>query len=330
MNWLACIVPLVVGFYMLVKAADAFVDAAGRLAVRLGIPPLVVGLTVVALGTSAPEAAISISSSLAQAGEMTIANVLGSNILNVLVIMGVTALVAEVPIARATLRREIPFALGVTTLMVVLCLHDGMLGRVDALVLLALLGAYIVYLVRTTRAFAVAAEAGDGVDKSADMDVQASVGAIEVAGASSGFLVLKSAIAIAAIALGANLAVSGATGLAELIGLSERVVGLTVVALGTSLPELVTSVTAARKGQNDVAIGNVVGSCVFNVLFVLGVSGAVAPIPFAATLLVDGVVAIAAVALMWLLAVRRSALGRAGGATLLAGYATYLFHAIAN
>jgi cation:H+ antiporter len=306
------IMSLVVGFFLLVRGSDAFVDGAGRLATRLGIPPMVVGLTIVALGTSAPEVAISVSSSFQAADQLTIANVFGSNIINTLVILGVVALVAEVPMTRSTLMREIPFVLVATVLMLGLCLHDGVLGRGDAVLLLVLLAGYLFHLVRSVRGEAGASNEGVAQE---DGTPWARLVATSVAGA-------------AAVAVGAHLAVTGATGIARLLGMSDRLVGLTVVALGTSLPELVTSVTAARKGNTEVAIGNVVGSSILNVLFVLGMSGIVAPIPFAPNLLLDGVVTLAATALVWVLGVRRRSLGRGSGVAMLASYAAYMAHVI--
>ena len=306
------IMSLVVGFFLLVRGSDAFVDGAGRLATRLGIPPMVVGLTIVALGTSAPEVAISVSSSFQAADQLTIANVFGSNIINTLVILGVVALVAEVPMTRSTLVREIPFVLVATVLMLGLCLHDGVLGRGDAVLLLVLLAGYLFHLVRSVRG-----EAGTSNEGVAQED-----------GTPWGRLVATSVAGAAAVAVGAHLAVTGATGIARLLGMSDRLVGLTVVALGTSLPELVTSVTAARKGNTEVAIGNVVGSSILNVLFVLGMSGIVAPIPFAPNLLLDGVVTLAATALVWVLGVRRRSLGRGSGVAMLASYAAYMAHVI--
>lgn len=304
------IVLLLVGLLLLAKGADIFVEGAGQLAARMGIPPLVVGLTIVALGTSAPEAAIAITSAAQSAGDMAIAGVFGSNIVNTLVILGVTALIAEVPMRRSTMRYEVPFVLLVTTALLALGIHDGELGRADSLLLLTLLAGYVMYLVRMARST-------DELNE-------------EPAEGESPFkrslyrLVLLCVAGAASICMGAQFTVDGATAIAQALGMSERVVGLTVVALGTSLPELVTSLAAARKGQADIAIGNVVGSSIFNVLFVLGVSGVIAPMPFARELIFDGMVALAAVTLLLIVCLRSKRLSRAGGVTLLAGYTAYL------
>ncbi len=312
MNIIMLIVSLIVGFVLLIKGADFFVDGASRLALRLGVPTMVVGLTVVALGTSAPEAAISISASFQETDGMTIANVLGSNIINTLVILGVTALVARVPVEKTMIRRGMPIMLGVTALALGMCLHDGELGRVDAMVLLALLAGYLWWMVTIGRAGSTEPSEG-GECETAEAD-QTSLRK----------LLALCAFGAVGIAVGAHLAVGGASGLARLLGMSDRVVGLTVVALGTSLPELVTSVTAARKGQADLAVGNVVGSGLLNLLFVLGMAGVIAPVTFASGMLVDGLVAAGAVVLLWLLSIRRKRLGRTEGIVLLGSYTAYL------
>lgn len=313
MQNIVSVLGLVVGFVLLVRGADAFVDRAGTLATRAGIPPLVVGLTVVALGTSAPETAISIVSATQGTSDVTIANVLGSNIVNTLVILGLVALVARIPMRRSTLVFELPFVLCITAMLLVLSLHDGVFGRLDALMFLALLAGYLVHVIKTARS----------------EDEQTPAEQPKEDERSSRRLMLGALGGAVAICAGAQFVVQGATNIAGLLGLSDRVIGLTVVALGTSLPELVTSLTAARRGETDIALGNVIGSSVFSILFALGVSGVIAPMPFGKELLLDGAVALAAVALLWLVSIRRKALGRTGGAVLLSGYAAYLTHLLA-
>ncbi len=325
------VLALIAGLGLLVKGADLFVDAASQLAERLGVPPLVVGLTVVALGTSAPEAAMAVASAATGANDMALAGVFGSNIVNTLVVLGVTAMVARVRVRRSTLRVEIPLVMGATALLLVLCAHDGQLGRVDALMLLALLTTHLVALVRGVRT-----QAGKGVAVAADATREKSAAAGPCEGGPAetrcpgGALVVQGLLAVVAIFVGARLAVGGASELAQLAGVSARVVGLTVVAVGTSLPELVTSLAATRRGQADLAVGNVVGSSLLNVLFVLGASGAIAPMPFSAALLFDGLVSLAAVAVLWAVSVRSRSLGRGGGAVLLGCYGTYLAAVLAG
>lgn len=338
MTLLFNLVLLSIGLFALAKGADVFVEGASGLAARLGIPSLVVGLTIVALGTSAPEAAISIASASQSTSSMAIAGVFGSNIINTLVILGVTALVVEVPVRHTTMRYEIPFVVFVTMVLLVLGVRDGWLGRGDSLFLLLLLAAYLAYLVIIARRSSgssdlptepsdLPSEPGEPALKSRGDNKDeggASVPGERTPMRSLPKLVLLCLVGAVAICAGAQFTVNGATEIARMLGMSERVVGLTVIALGTSLPELVTSLAAARKGQADIAIGNVVGSSIFNVLFVLGVSGVIAPMPFAPELLFDGVVALASVALLWLVCLRNRRLGRVGGVSLLASYAVYL------
>ena len=295
---------LVIGFALLVKGADVFVDGASGLAKLLGVPPLVVGLTVVAMGTSAPEAAVSISSGLKDATGIAIGNVLGSNLMSVLVILGLTAVIVEVPIQTSTFKIEIPFTIGITVLLLVLGLPDGRLSRFDAGILVACFVVYLIYTVVL------------GLKEGSDEEPEDPKPLWMLAA----FLVLGAAC----IVFGSNFVVDGATGVARVFGVSERVIGLTIVALGTSLPELVTSVTAATRKEADIAIGNIVGSNIFNILFVLGLAGVLNPIPFEEGFLLDGILATAAVVLLWIACIRTRSLRRIWGAIMLLFYVMYL------
>lgn len=310
-NVVLTLLMLVVGFVLLTKGADFFVDGAGGLATRLGVPSIVIGLTIVSLGTSAPEAAVTITSAAQGIDQMAIAGVFGSNIVNTLVVLGVVALVREAPMHKSTLRIEIPFVVGITGLLLILCVRDGELGRLDACALLLLLVAYLGYLAYMMRSGTYT------VDESEDED------SLD-AGQPMHRLILYTVVGAVAICLGAQLTVNSATDIALAVGLSDRVIGLTIVAVGTSLPELVTSVAAARKGQTDLAIGNIVGSSIFNVLFVLGIAGVIMPMPFDSSLLFDGLVSLAAIALLWVVCAPQKKLGRLGGVSLLVCYIVYV------
>ena len=296
---------LAAGFGLLIKGADFFVDGAVGIAKKFGIPQLIIGLTVVALGTSAPEAAVSIASATKGAADITIGNVVGSNILNIFIILGLTAVIVPIAVSSPTIKFDIPFMLGVTALMLFLGL-DGGLGRIDAAILVGLLAFYIFYLIRMVKSGKIV-DTDDKPTKKLTVPV-----ALILAG-----------IGITMIIFGSQLTVNAATEIARSFGVSERFIGLTVVALGTSLPELFTSVTAARKGNADIAVGNVVGSNIFNILFVVGVSGLITNIPFAAPFRVDTLIAIGAGALLLLLCFRKKKLFRWGGVILLASYAAY-------
>lgn len=295
---------LVVGFVLLVKGADWFVDGAAGLAFKLGIPQLIIGLTIVAMGTSAPEAAVSISAVLKGSGDITIGNVAGSNIMNVLVILGLTGVIAVVKVSKSTVRYEIPFMIGISVLLLVLGFLGNEITFADGCILVVAFMAYLTYLF-------IMAKKGDAE--------------VEEAGASGPVwkLLILVVIGAAMIVLGSNVSVNAATAIARVLGMSERFIGLTIVALGTSLPELVTSVTAALKKQTDIAIGNIVGSNIFNILFVVGITALIRPIPFSAAFIPDMIVAIATAVLLWACVIRKKMLTRGGGILMLTAYLLY-------
>ena len=293
---------LAAGFVLLVKGADWFVDGASAIAEKLRIPPLIIGLTIVAMGTSAPEAAVSISAALKGNADITIGNIVGSNILNILIILGLSAAIAPLAVEQSTIRRDMPFLLGISLLLIVQG-WDGSITRFDGLIMMILFTAYLIFLLVRARR----------------QPQQDSINA----GQRSLWQIPLTAIGLTAIVIGSNLAVDAACSIARLLGISERLIGLTIVALGTSLPELFTSVIAARKGNADIAIGNIVGSNVFNILFVVGLSAVIVPVPFAAAFRFDSVVSIAAAVFLLICCARSSSLKRWHGIFMLAGYLAY-------
>ena len=303
MHMLIELVLLVTGFVMLIKGADIFVEGAAGIAAKFGIPQLVIGLTIVAMGTSAPEAAVSIAAAFKGTADITIGNVVGSNIINILVILGVTALIVAVAVQQSTVRYEIPFVILVTIVLLVMGALDGKIGRLDGVILWALFIVYLIYLF-------LMAKHGRGEEET-QMD------------APVWKLLLFVVIGAALIVIGADVSVDAASEIARVIGLSERFIGLTIVALGTSLPELCTSVVAARKGNADLAIGNIVGSNIFNILFVVGTTALIIPVPFNPAFVVDTAVAIGAAVLLWVCVFRKKKLTRPGGILMLAAYAGY-------
>ncbi len=304
---------LVIGFVLLVKGADWFVEGASRVAERFGIPQLVIGLTIVAMGTSLPEAAVSVSAALKGSAEITIGNILGSNILNVLLILGLTAVITPVAVQKSTIKYEIPYVVVVSAVLMGIGYADGVVGRLDGVILWILFIMYLLYLLKMAKSGADVIEEIPGDGK--PMPVWKMLVMI-VAGA-------------AMIVLGSNLAVDAASGLARIFGMSERLIGLTIVAFGTSLPELVTSVTAAIKGKADIAVGNIVGSNIFNILFVVGTSALITPVVYAPSFLVDSIAAIAVGIILWLLVFRKQKLNRLGGVILLVCYAGYFVYLMA-
>jgi cation:H+ antiporter len=300
---------LAVGFVLLIKGADFLVAGAAGIAEKFHIPQIVIGLTIVAFGTSAPEAAISISAGIKGVTGISIGNVLGSNILNVLLILGITACIIPLKVEKSTIKREIPFTILITVLLVVMGQTMGEIGLVAGIVLWALFLMFLMYLFRLSRK-----NQQQGIE-----EVQHKQQAVWL-------LLIITIGGLAAIIFGSDLTVDSASRIAQRLGMSDRLIGLTIVAFGTSLPELVTSVTAARKNNVDIAIGNIVGSNIFNILFVLGTTCLITTVPYASKFLVDGLVCIGAAVLLWLCVVRTKELKRWGGILFLACYAVYFVY----
>ena len=311
MDILLQIVLLAIGFAMLMKGADWFVEGASAVADRLGIPLIVIGLTIAAMGTSLPEAAVSISAATTGSAGITIGNVVGSNIMNVLVILGLTGVIRKVAVQKNTIRYEIPFTIVITILLAAMGLSDQKIGRLEGVILWACMILYLVYLYWLTK-HGVPLEDMPEVDKSEPVWK----------------MILMIVVGIIMIVWGSDISVDAATSLAKMFGMSERLIGLTIVAFGTSLPELVTSVTAAIKGKADIAVGNIVGSNIFNILFVVGTTALITPVTYSRDFLVDSIVAIATMVLLLICVVRKKELGRPAGIVMLAAYAGYFVYLV--
>ena len=307
--WNICM--LVVGFVILIKGADVFVEGASSIAAKFHIPQIVIGLTIVAFGTSAPEAAVSISAAVRGSGGIAVGNIIGSNILNILLILGVTSCIRSIPVQKSTYKIEIPLVLTATILMVVMGHSMGMLNKFSGLVFWGVLLLFFAHLIR---------EAKKGMSEPTEEDI-----VIQNIGYNNNMfvLILVTVAGLAAIVWGSNLTVDGATGVAKMLGMSDRLIGLTIVAFGTSLPELITSVTAARKGNCDIAVGNIVGSNLFNLLFVLGTTALIIDIPYGMEYLVDGLICIAAVVILMVSIWKEKKLTRKGGWVMLVSFAAY-------
>ncbi len=304
---------LVVGFVMLIKGADWFVEGASKIADRFGIPQLVIGLTIVAMGTSAPEAAVSLASALKGSAEITIGNVVGSNILNVLIILGLTAVVHSVAVQKSTIKYEIPFTVLVTVLLGVLGLQDGEISRVEGIILWVVFIVYLIYLL-------MMAKKGQADEQEEIMPESKTDSMLK--------LLILVVIGVVLIVWGSNITVDAATALATIFGMSERLIGLTIVALGTSLPELVTSVTAAIKGKADIAVGNIVGSNIFNILFVVGTTALITPVAYSANFMVDTIIAVVSMVLLWICVLPKKKLDRPAGILMLICYVAYFIYLI--
>lgn len=306
MNFVLQIVFLALGFFLLVKGADWFVDGASGLARKLGIPQLVIGLTIVAMGTSLPEAAVSISAALRGNAGITIGNIVGSNILNILIILGVTALIATLKVADSTVRYEIPFMIVVTFVLLWLGYTGGQVTRLEGIILWVLFLLYLRYLY-------MMAKKGKEEEREAEQFSTAKIIGLILAG-------------VVMIVAGSNFAVEGASNLAKALGISQRFIGLTIVALGTSLPELVTSVSAARKHNADIAIGNIVGSNIFNILFIVGTTALITPVTFASGFVVDTLIAAAVGILLFVCVARTKELRKKAGIVMLLAYILYFLY----
>ncbi len=303
---------LVLGFALLIKGADYFVDGAAGIADRFGIPQIVIGLTIVAFGTSAPEAAVSISSALKGSTGLAIGNVLGSNIMNILLILGITSCITTIKVGKNTVYYEMPFVILITVILVLMGKFHGKIDFICGVILWALFIGFFIYLIFT-------AKKGNGGDSEEIPDEKHT---------SILLLIIFTICGMAAIVVGSNVTVDSATFIAQKFGMSDRLIGLTIVAFGTSLPELVTSAIAATKKKADIAIGNIVGSNIFNILFVLGTTALIRSVHFAQAFVVDGIIAIASAVLLFLCCVRKKQLGRLGGIVMLLCYAAYFVYLI--
>lgn len=297
---------LIAGFALLIKGADWFVDGAAGIAARFGIPQLVIGLTIVAMGTSAPEAAVSITAAKAGNAGITIGNVLGSNIMNILVILGITSVITAIAVQKSTIRYELPFMLVITLLLMWLGGTGNEIVFWEGVVL------WVFFLIYLTYLFIMAkkGQADEDEEKNRALWLQ----------------IVMLVAGVAGIVLGSDLTVDNASKIAAALGMDDRLIGLTIVAFGTSLPELVTSITAATKGKADIAIGNIVGSNIFNILFVVGTTALITPVTFKSSFLVDSVVAIAAGVLLWIGVWKEQKLKRPVGIIMLVAYAAYFIY----
>ena len=298
------IIFIVLGVSLVLWGADRLTEGASSLARRMNVPEMIIGLTIVAAGTSAPELFVSLVSALKGTPDMAVGNVVGSNTMNAMLIVGCAAAVAPMVISRSTVRKDIPFAIGATLLLMALT-YDGTLSWVDGIILLAGFAAFMVYTLRQ-------AKTGSSEEEATATNMKTGKAVLYLIGGLAGLVV------------GSNVFVDHASNLAFSLGISEAVVGLTVVAGGTSLPELATSVVAARKGQSAIAIGNVIGSNVFNILMILGLTGVICPLEIEGITLVDQAVMLVSIVLVWLFSRTRYTVERWEGVLLVASYVAYL------
>jgi cation:H+ antiporter len=315
---------LVVGFALLIKGADFFVEGSSSVAKRFRVPSVIIGLTVVAMGTSLPETAVSVTASVTNNNELAVSNAIGSNIFNLMVVIGLCAFLSPVPVGKETIRRDIPFSAICAVLLLALGICGigdaaGMtLGRIDGILFLVIFAGYLVSLVRRTLK---AQRAGEAVEVEGGSDEE-----IKLLSVPKSLLFIVGGAA--AIAFGGDLTVDAASRIAIELGMSQTLVGLTIVSIGTSLPELVTSFVAARKNEVGMALGNAIGSNVFNILMVLGIASAISPIAFIQENIIDIAILLAFTLIVWLFAATKQQLSRREGFVMLVLYAAYAVYII--
>ncbi len=302
---------LVSGFVLLIKGADFFVDGSSAAAKMLKVPSIIIGMTIVAMGTSLPETSVSVAASLAGKNDLAVSNVIGSNIFNLMVVSGMCAILCPLAIEKDALKRDFPISIAAAGLLMGMGWLGSKVGHIDGLILLVLFAGFLWLMVSSAKK--ARSESAGSDEEYKTMPVWKC--GLLIAGGS------------AAIAIGGKMVVSGASDIARTFGMSDNLIGMTIVALGTSLPELVTSIVAARKNEVDMALGNVIGSNIFNILFVLGIAAFISPVAFTMENIIDSAVLILMSGLVLAFCAKRKKLVRWNGIVMVllyAGYTTYI------
>jgi cation:H+ antiporter len=308
---------LIVGFVFLIKGADFFVEGASAVAKKLHVPALVIGMTIVAMGTSLPELSVSVTASLAGSNQLAIGNVIGSNIFNLMVVLGSCALFSALEVSDDTIKKDFPFSVACAIALMIMGLIGNTVGHIDGAILIVV---FIIFLASMLKA---AKKSRANAAVIAEEDVEKEI--VDIPTWLCFIYIVGGAVAIK---FGGDWVVNSCTTLALKFGMSETLVGLTIVALGTSLPELVTSIVAAKKNELDMAIGNVVGSNIFNILLILGVAGAISPMTYLTVNAIDTLILVGFSAIVWAMCLKKKNLNRANGIIMLLLYAAYLGYII--
>lgn len=323
MELLKAILILVIGFVLLIKGADFFVEGSSSVAKKFHVPAMLIGMTIVAMGTSLPECAVSVTASLANNNSLAVSNVIGSNIFNLMVVCGACALFSPLTIRQDTLKKEFPLSIICAALMLVLGYIGMTLGHIDGIIFLVLFVGYLLWMIQSAkkaRAAVLSDPAQSGQIEQSEF-VEENIAILPT---------WKSLVFIIggmiAIKFGGDFVVDGASSIASSMGLSQTLIGLTIVAMGTSLPELVTSLVAAKKGEVDMALGNVIGSDIFNILFVLGIATAISPISFLMENVIDIFLLIIMSVIVLAFAWTRQQINRKEGILMLLMYAAYMVY----
>lgn len=323
MELLKAILILVIGFVLLIKGADFFVEGSSSVAKKFHVPAMLIGMTIVAMGTSLPECAVSVTASLANNNSLAVSNVIGSNIFNLMVVCGACALFSPLTIRQDTLKKEFPLSIICAALMLVLGYIGMTLGHIDGIIFLVLFVGYLLWMIQSAkkaRAAVLSDPAQSGQIEQSEF-VEENIAILPT---------WKSLVFIIggmiAIKFGGDFVVNGASSIASSMGLSQTLIGLTIVAMGTSLPELVTSLVAAKKGEVDMALGNVIGSDIFNILFVLGIATVISPISFLMENVIDIILLIIMSVIVLAFAWTRQQINRKEGILMLLMYAAYMVY----
>ena len=304
-----CIILLLVGFVLLIKGADYFVEGASELASKLGIPSMIIGLTIVAFGTSAPEAAVSVTSALTKSNAIAVSNIIGSNIFNLLAVIGLTSIIYKIDIDNVTLKEDFPLLVIISILLLIFMYTTNTITRLEGIALLIILAIYLYRLIKRS--------------KTEESDIAEKINPL-----SPIKIFLYIILGIIGIILGGNLVVENAKTIAIALGMSETLVGLTIVSIGTSLPELVTSITAALNKKPGIALGNAIGSCIFNILFILGLTNTISPIQTTHIMHIDTIIMIALTIITFILAYDKEDFNRKDGIILVTLFIAYMIFII--
>ena len=310
---------LIIGFFFLIKGADLFVDGAASIARKFNIPSMVIGLTIVAMGISAPEAAVSITSSLSGQNDMSVANVVGSNFFNILVVLGVSAIISNLPVQKNTIKKDTPFLLMVSGLLLLFGFNKY-ISRIEGLILLIVFVYFLYSTVKMDKSVTNLDSSSDNEIALAESDTTTQTPILKT--------VILSIIGILGIVIGGDMVVDSATSIATLLGMSANLVGLTIVAIGTSLPEFVTSIVAIKKGETEIAIGNVIGSNIFNILLVLGLATFISPITISTLALIDIIFMLCITIVLYLFMKKDYSLVKKHGIILVGIYIVYMSYTI--
>jgi cation:H+ antiporter len=303
------VILLLVGFVLLIKGADYFVEGASDLATMLKIPSMIIGLTIVAFGTSAPEAAVSVTSALTNSNAIAISNIIGSNIFNLLAVIGITSVIYKIDIDKVTLKEDFPILLVSSILLLIFIVTGNLISRIEGIILLVILIAYVGWLILRAK----------------KTDTNMSVGTTHL---SMPIIAIYIICGLIAIVVGGDLVVESSKSIALGLGMSETLVGLTIVSIGTSLPELITSVTAAYNRKTDIALGNAIGSCIFNILFILGLTNTITPIATTGIMLIDCIIMIIVMIITYILAYDKNDFNRKDGLILVGLFIVYMIYII--